>query len=126
MRLREGKNEILDGTGFAIFDDHHALVRRGTGTLLGGWYRHATVEDDGWLFREDLATGARTLLGSAARVVCEPDVEAIVLDAIREGRHDAVAALREGAAAIEGERDVVAIPGTRNVLEITETMYRVV
>jgi hypothetical protein len=123
--------EIVGGPdeGFAVFDVDHRIVRRGTGILLGGWFRFATVEDGGSLWREDLATGARTLLGSAARVACvEPEVDAILLDAIREGRHDAVAELRANHAtrAITGDLEVVAIPGTRNIIEIAPDFLRVV
>ncbi|MEJ7596667.1 MAG: hypothetical protein WKG01_02055 [Kofleriaceae bacterium] len=115
--------------GFAVFDRDHQLVRRGTGILLGGWFRHATIEDAGSLWREDLATGERVLLGSAARVACiDPDVEAVVQDAIREGRHDAAAALRAAhpTRPIDGALEVVAIPGTRNILEIGAQILRVV
>jgi hypothetical protein len=114
--------------GYAVFDADHRIVRRGVGRLLGGWFRHATIEDDGWLWREDLATGARTLLGSAVRTAClDPDVEQVVQDAIREGRHEAVAQLRakHPTCAIAGERHVVAIPGTRNIIELAERYLRV-
>ena len=107
----------------------HRVVRRGTGTLLGGWFRHATIEDGGWIYREDLATGERTLVCSAERVACvDPDVEMVVHDAIREGRHDAAAQLRatHETRAIEGDRVVLAIPGTRNVLELVGDHLRVV
>lgn len=117
------------GEGYAVYDAGHALVRRGTGLLLGGWYRHATIEDDGALWREDLATGRRTLLGYAARVRCvDGDAEAVALDAVREGRHDEAAALRAGqpSIAVEGPFRVLAIPGTRNVLEIAARHLRVV
>jgi hypothetical protein len=117
------------GEGFAVFDADHALVRRASGRLLGGWFRHATVEDGGMLWREDLSTGERALLGSAARAVCvDPEVEAIVQDAIREGRHDAAASLRARHAVqtIAGDVDAVPIPGTRNLLEIAEGFLRVV
>jgi hypothetical protein len=114
--------------GYAVFDAEHRLVRCGAGLLLGGWFRHATIEHDGALWREDLATGARTLLGAAVRAAClDPDVEMVVQDAIREGRHDAAALLRAShpTRAIEGELCVVAIPGTRNVIEIGERYLRV-
>lgn len=116
------------GDGYAVFDDEHRLVRRGTGLLLGGWYRHATVEDDGALWREDLATGRRTLLGHADRVRCvDESAEAVAQDAIREGRHDEAARLRAGqpCITIEGAVQVLAIPGTRNVLEIADRFLRV-
>ena len=123
--------EVVGGPdeGFAVFDREHRVVRRGTGLLLGGWFRYATIEDGGSLWREDLATGARVLLGSAERVACvDPDVEAVVQDAIREGRHDEVAALRAShpTRAIEGELEVVPIPGTRNILELGAGTLRVV
>lgn len=122
--------EVVAGpdAGYAIFDADHRIVRRGTGTLLGGWFRHATIDEGGWLWREDLATGERTLLDSAARVAClDPDVEMVVQDAVREGRHDAAAQLRAShpTRAITGERHVVAIPGTRNVLELADSYLRV-
>jgi hypothetical protein len=116
------------GDGYVVCDADHRVVRRGTGQLLGGWFRHATVEDDGVLWREDLATGARTRLDTAARVACvDPDVELVVQDAIREGRHDAAAQIRaaHAATAITGERVVLAIPGTRNVLELADGYLRV-
>ena len=114
--------------GYAVFDADHRIVRRGKGRLLGGWFRHATIEHDGWLWREDLATGRRTLLGAAARVCCvDPIDEVVVQDAIREGRHELAAQLRQRVLTrpIEGELHVVAIPGTRNVLEIAEGYLRV-
>jgi hypothetical protein len=107
--------------GYVVCDADHGVVRRGTGTLLGGWYRHATIEDAGWLWREDLATGERRLLEAATRVRClDPEVEAIVQDAIREGRHDDAARIRSahGTRAIPGEVMALAIPGTRNILEL--------
>jgi hypothetical protein len=115
--------------GHVVCDAEHRIVRRATGVLLGGWFRHATIEDAGQQWREDLATGERTLLGSAARVRCvDPDVELAVQDAIREGRHDRAAQLRAAheTVAIEDERTVLAIPGTRNILEITPGYLRVV
>src|SRR4029079_7670212 len=51
--------------GYAVFDADHGIVRRAEGRLLGGWFRHATIEHDGWLWREDLATGRRTMLCAA-------------------------------------------------------------
>lgn len=58
---REGVVALAGGPGggFAVFDDSHREVRRGTGRLLGGWFGHATVAEDGALWREELATGAR-------------------------------------------------------------------
>ena len=60
-RIRGERSErIDDGTGgYAIFDARHALVRRGEGRLLAGWFGVATILHEGQLFREDLATGAR-------------------------------------------------------------------
>jgi hypothetical protein len=114
--------------GYAVFDSEHQRVRHGTGRLLGGWYRHVTIEDGDALWREDLDSGKRTLLGSAQRVMClDPAVETVVQDAIREARHDAAAQIRAGnpTRAITGEIAVVAIPGTRNVIEIAEGFLRV-
>jgi hypothetical protein len=111
------------GEGYAVYDGHHQLVRREAGRLLGGWFRHATVEDDGKLWREDLATGERTLLGWATRVRClDPEAEMVVQDAERGGQHDAAERLRRGSAtqAIEGRLSTIAVPGTRNVIEICE------
>lgn len=114
--------------GYAVFDEEHRIIRRGEGRLLGGWFRHATIEHDDWLWREDLATGRRTLLGSAMRVRCvDPTDDIVVEDAIREGRHELAAQLRERVLteAIAGELCVVAIPGTRNILEIADRYLRV-
>ena len=51
----------------------------------------------------------------------------VVQDAIREGRHEAAAQIRatHPTRTIEGERQVLAIPGTRNVLELTLGKLRV-
>ena len=114
---------------FAVFVAKHQLVRRGAGVLLRGWFRFATVEDAGQLWREDLATGDRVALGSAARVECvDADVEAVVLDASREGRNDAVAELRARHAtrAITAERTGIPIPGTRNVMEFRSDRLRII
>lgn len=122
--------EIIGGPneGYAVFDADHQLVRRGTGMLLGGWFQHATIEDEGALWREDLAYGERTLLGSTTRCACvDPDAEMVVQDAIREGRHDDAAKLRASHAtrAITGDLQHIAIPGTRNVIEIAGARWRV-
>jgi len=114
--------------GYVVCDADHRVVRRGDGRLLGGWFRHATVEDGGVLWREDLATGARRQLDTASRIACvDPDVELVVQDAIREGRHDAAARIRAAheTTPVTGERVVVAIPGTRNVLELADGYLRV-
>jgi hypothetical protein len=121
---------IVEGpdAGYAVFDADHRIVRRGQGILLGGWFRHATIEHDGWLWREDLATGRRTLLCAAARARClDPIDELVVQDAIREGRHETAAELRERVSTepIEGDLHTVAIPGTRNIVEIADRYLRV-
>jgi len=53
------------GEGFAVFDQAHREVRRGSGRLLGGWWRWATVLDAGAYWREDLATGERRRIADA-------------------------------------------------------------
>jgi hypothetical protein len=110
--------------GYAVFDANHTLVRRGTGRLLGGWFRYATIEDNGALWREDLATGERTHLGSSLRIICDdPEAEPVLLDAIREGRRDLGGlAVRE----VTGDFEVLPIPGTRNVIELTADRLRVI
>jgi hypothetical protein len=55
--------------GFAVYDAAHALVRRAPGRLLGGWDGVATVEHEGALFREDLASGRRRALGASDRPI---------------------------------------------------------
>lgn len=127
-RLGPGHTPIAIGgpdEGYAVFDHDHRCLRRANGRLLGGWYRYATVEDNAALWREDLATGVRTHLGSAARVTSD-DAEAaqVLVDAIRAGRDDALPALH---AVRVGDRiGAVAIPGTRNVIELTATHLRVI
>jgi hypothetical protein len=83
--------------GFAVFDADHRLVRRGSGRLLGGWFRWATIEEGGHYWREDLATGERMRLGQ-----------------VRSAPSDGA------------DVDVLAIPGARNVLLVTEKYLRVV
>jgi hypothetical protein len=68
-RIRGRRSERLPDGGYAVYDAEHALVRRGEGQLLGGWFRWATVLHDGALWREDLATGARQALGPAEREI---------------------------------------------------------
>lgn len=85
------------GAGFAVFDADHRVVRRGSGRLLGGWFRWATIEEGGHYWREDLATGERMRLAHADS---PPSAGAAV--------------------------DVLAIPGARNVLLVTEGHLRVV
>jgi hypothetical protein len=117
--------EVIGGpdAGYAVYDANHVLVRRGTGRLLGGWFRHATLEDAGALWREDLATGERTHLGSSRRVLCDDrDAEVVVLDALREGRMLDGLPVRE----VPGDIAVLPIPGTRNVLEVTQDHLRVI
>lgn len=114
---------------FWVLDADHRVVRTAPGRLLGGWFRYATVEHEGALYREHLATGERVALAVADRVVCaDPEIEAIALDALAEGRPADAAALRAShpTREITGERTVVAIPGTRNVLELVGGYLRVV
>jgi hypothetical protein len=117
--------------GYAVFDADHREVRRGAGRLLGGWFRWATIEHGGHYWREDLATGARTRLAPVDHAICdEADVEAVARDANLAERHDDAAALRarhrsrpvDGAGAL----DVLAIPGTRNVLLVGDRHLRVI
>ncbi|MEZ4238756.1 MAG: hypothetical protein R3F59_21910 [Myxococcota bacterium] len=69
-RIRGEHSERIDGEGgYGVYDRDHALVRRGEGRLLGGWFQHATVAHRGRLWREDLATGERRDLGAEARPV---------------------------------------------------------
>ncbi|MCX5746184.1 MAG: hypothetical protein NT062_27215 [Proteobacteria bacterium] len=118
--------------GYAVFDADHRLVRRGTGRLLGGWYRHATIEDAGAYWREDLATGVRTRLAPVDFTLCDdPEHEAIALDAVREGRHDEAAQIRARHPSHRvdgdgGEPEVIAIPGTTSILLVTARHVRVV
>lgn len=117
--------------GYAIYDCKHNLVRRGEGELRGGWFRFATIEHAGHYWREDLATGERTLLGSAdLAFATDPDVEAIALDADREGRHELAAQIRATNPSTPVEcaarLDALAISGTRNILLIADRHLRVV
>ena len=66
---------------------------------------------------------------SATRLACvDPDAEMVVQDAIREGRHDAAAQLRASHPTREmtGERYIIAVPGTRNVIELADNYLRVI
>lgn len=58
-----------DTGGYVIYDEAHRPIRRGSGRLLGGWFQLVTLEQDGQLWREDLATGHRRALGPT-----EPDL----------------------------------------------------
>jgi HEAT repeat protein len=53
------------GEGYAVFDAAHREVRRAGGRLLNGWWRWATVLDDGSYWREDLGTGERRRVAEA-------------------------------------------------------------
>jgi hypothetical protein len=116
--------------GFAIFEREHTLVRRGRGRLLGGWYRHATIVENGRYFREDLVTGERTLLGPVDFEWCADEaVEAVARDAMLEGDVDRARALREQAGLVKIPTDelrVFALQGTRNILLVTDDYVRVV
>jgi hypothetical protein len=116
--------------GFAVFERDHTLVRRGIGRLLGGWYRHATIEENGHYFREDLATGERTLLGPVDFEHCADEaVEAVARDAMLEGNVERARALRRSAGLVSIPNDdvtVLALQGTRNVLLVAKGYVRVV
>ena len=116
--------------GYAVCDADHRVVRRGSGRLLGGWYRWATIEDAGAYWREDLVTGERSRLGPVDFAICDDaDTEALARDAFREGRHDDATRIRASypsrAIGTSDDVDVLAIPGTRNVLLVTARHVRV-
>jgi hypothetical protein len=67
MRGKEVEQLSPGGGGFAVYDAGHRVVRTAAGRLLGGWGGVATVEHEGQLFREDLASGARRPLGASDR-----------------------------------------------------------
>jgi hypothetical protein len=84
-----GKEAVPIGgpdAGYIVCSADHQVVRRGTGRLVGGWFRWATIEADGAYWREDLATGERTPIAIADRVVCDREAAAIAHDALHEGR----------------------------------------
>lgn len=120
--------------GYALFNYEHELMRRGEGKLLGGWYRHATIEHDGQWWREDLAAGERTLLGPIDYRRCiDPSIEAIAADAQAEGRLADASKIRDAHATVSELRDeddetngYLPIPGTRNILYVSKTHYRVI
>jgi hypothetical protein len=60
-RVRGERCERLEGSGYAVYDAEHALVRRGEGQLLGGWFRWATVLHDGALWRQALGPAEREI-----------------------------------------------------------------
>ena len=114
--------------GYAVFDFDHHLVRRATGRLLGGWYRHATTEDDGTLFREDLVTAERTVIGPADHRRCvDSSAEEVARDAILAGRLAEATRIRDANDTVADEAiGILALPGTRNVLYATATHIRVI
>lgn len=116
------------GSGFGVFDRDHRLVRTGTGELLGGWHRHATIIDGDFVWREDLVTGVRrAVVPTDFRTCADPEIEAIARDAMREGRFDRAAQIHaEHPAATDGEARVIAVPGTRNILYIVRGRFRVI
>ena len=59
--VTEVNSEPLDG--YAVFSNSHEVVRYGKGRLLGGWGRALTVWQNGRLWREDIVTSERSLLG---------------------------------------------------------------
>lgn len=116
--------------GYAIFDREHRLVRRGAGRLLGGWYRWLTLEYADAYWREDLVTGERYRLAPVDLARCvDPGAESVASDAAAEGNHDRAAEVRRahasGPRAKADALNVVAIPGTRNVLLVGATSLRV-
>ncbi len=117
--------------GYVVCDADHHVVRRGAGRLLGGWFRWATIEDAGAYWREDLVTGERTRLCPVDFAICDDaEAEAIARDAICESRYDDATRIRASypsrAVATSDDVDVLAIPGTRNVLLVTARHVRVV
>jgi hypothetical protein len=96
--------------------------------LLGGWYRHATIEDAGSYWREDLVTGVRTRLGPAdvRRCVADTD-EDIARDAILTHRRDDASRVRDGhPTTIDEPLGVLALLGTRNIVVVTRHAFRVI
>lgn len=117
------------GEGYAVFTFDHALVRRGGGRLLGGWYRYATIEDAGAYWREDLVTGERTRVAPVDLLVCDDAAdETVARDAILEGAHEVAHRLHRTLPShvIADKVDVVALPGTRNVVLVTPYALRVI
>ena len=116
------------GEGYAVFDAEHRLVRRGSGRLLGGWLEWATIEHAGHYWREHLSTGERRQLAPVDDKLCvATGFEAIARDAIREGRFADAQAIHDAHATIGvGPCEVLAIPGTRNVLLVGRDHIRVV
>ena len=115
--------------GFAVFDADHRLVRRASGRLLGGWFRWATLEEDGAYWREDLATGERVRVAPVDLAVAEdPELESVARDAVLAGRLDAALAdnAESPSRSVGDLVGVLAMAGTRNVLLVTATHLRVV
>jgi hypothetical protein len=112
--------------GFAVFDGEHRLVRRASGKLIGGWYRWATIEENGAYWREDLVTGERIRMAPIDLAISDdPTIEAVARDAIFEGQFDRAMALRGTTQTME---DIVAyaLPGTKNVLLVSKQHVRVI
>ena len=127
-----GKDAVPIGgpdAGYIVCSADHDVVRRGSGRLVGGWFRWATIEDGGAYWREDLATGERTPVAIADRIVCtDRAADAVAHDALHEGRIAEAARIRAAHAVREVAGDLItlAIPGTRNLLLVAEHDLRVV